>query len=117
EAVLAGELKRLRSGVEAGDADRRTGALQRAQMMAERAEHRPRHVDAPEFPLVLETAIGLPDLEHDPERFARHVAIDALHPVDAEQLPVAGEAARADTQHVAAFREVIHEGHAAGELG
>src|SRR3984893_8861777 len=117
ETVLAGELERLRAWIKTGDSDRRMRLLQRPQMMAQRAQHRSRHVDAPELALVFEAAVAFPDLEHDLERFAGHVAVDALQTVDAEQLPVARQAARADAQHVAALREMVHVSDAAGKFG
>jgi hypothetical protein len=114
---LAGELERFRSGIEAGDADRRMRLLQRAQMMAQRAQHRTGHVHAPELALVLQATVARPDFEHDVERLGGHFAVDALHSVDAEELPVAGQAACADAEHVTALGQMIHICDAAGEFG
>src|SRR3984893_3851224 len=91
--------------------------LKGLQMMPQRTEHRTGHVDLPEFAVVFEAAVALPDLEHDIERLARHVASLALDAVDAEELPVARQAAGADSEHVAALRQMVHEGDAAGEFG
>src|SRR5712692_9428575 len=91
--------------------------LEGLKMMAQRTEHRTGHVDLPEFAVVFEAAVALPDFEHDVERLACHVAGLTLYAVDAEELPVAGQAARADSEHVAALCQVVHEGDSAGEFG
>src|SRR6185437_9975271 len=85
-------------------------------MMLERAHHRIRHIDVPVLTLVLETAVALPYLDNDIQRLARHVAILALHAIHAEQLPIARQSTRADAEHVAALRQMIHKGDTAGEF-
>ncbi len=86
-------------------------------VMLQGTEHRLGHADIPVFAVVFVAAVRRPDLEHDVERFSRHLARFALDPIDAEQLPIAGQSARADAQHVTTLGEVIHEGDAACEFG
>src|SRR5207244_12574362 len=115
KSALARELERFGTRAEACDPDRRMRLLKRLQMMLQRSHHRIWHVDLPVVAVVFETAVRFPHLEHDIERLARHVAVLAFDSIDAEKLPVARQSARADPEHVAALRQMVHEGDAAGE--
>ena len=116
--VLARETDRVTSGREAGHRDRRMRELERLQVRAVRDERR-RVVDGPVLALVapLVPDVLRPDLQHDVERLAHHVAVRGGREVEPEQLDVGRREARGNTADEPALRHVVELDDAQRELG